>query len=136
MARESMYAFALIANGPWHARSWLGWAVILEWIDEDIERAESCYRRALALNPLDHTARENVKDFYRRRMGLATELNMRIAGGGPGETARCRSTSIDDEGNVVGDWTLVKDESPLSPRQAKFWVHSRTLQSVWRIPTP
>jgi tetratricopeptide (TPR) repeat protein len=126
MAREAIYAYALVLHGPSNARALLAWAIMLEWVDQDYQRAESFYRRALAANPQDHLVRQNAKDFYLKR----------LPGTGPGEPVRIRSTVIPNtkQPDSEPDWVLMHDPQPLTPRLTEFWAHTVTLRTSWGAP--
>ncbi|KAF0690350.1 Aste57867_18281 [Aphanomyces stellatus] len=98
------------------------YALFVEHILGDIDRAETLYRRALALIPEHARTMEN----YTRLMEARTPTG-RYAAAGPGKVMHQRSYVV----STAGEW----EEHVDGQTQSRFWFNSTTKTLQWAAPS-
>ncbi|KAJ8575283.1 hypothetical protein ON010_g3929 [Phytophthora cinnamomi] len=105
------------------------YAVYLQCVHLDIDKAELLYRRALDLDPVNDLF---VTNFQRLQSERAPGRKYAFAG--PGTIALARSSEVHRCGPNF-QWREMEDPAALPPMPTRFFHNLRTGKCTWEIPT-
>lgn len=113
---------------PHHPRALLNYALLLQCVQKDFDRAERFYRRALIESPNDPQIRKNFEDFEERRVPGGA-----YAGGGPPSAVVKRSMVFKTKPDW-GEWQHMKDIQAQDERFQMYWYNKFTMITSWDEP--
>ncbi|KAJ8599289.1 hypothetical protein CTAYLR_006783 [Chrysophaeum taylorii] len=132
LAEETMFHWAVISQRD-HPLALLDYALVLQTVARDFDRAERFYHRAIgALKPGDKARRncvENFETFERERLpgGLYTSPNP--------SGAVLRNSRLAEEKPEWGEYARMLHTNPSKPNATYyFWLNNLTARGTWDEP--
>ena len=147
VARASFFHWSCVTN-PNHPIAWLNWALIMQTHDDDFNKADRFYRKALGCpagsdedknitwvsGDADERVLKNYEDFKKNRLPGG-----RYEGGGPSQEVVKRALIQKDGSKFeteAPEWSFMLD--PHADEAIKgtetFWYNSKTAEAVWSEP--
>ena len=147
IARQSFFHWSCVTN-PNHPIAWLNWALIMQTHDDDFNKADRFYRKALGLKGFtdeetgmvviagdaDERVLRNYEDFKKNRLPGG-----RYEGGGPSQEVVKRSLVEKNGKNFeteAPEWDFMVD--PHADETIKgtesFWYNTKTAEAHWAEP--
>ena len=147
VARASFFHWSCVTN-PNHPIAWLNWALIMQTQDDDFNKADRFYRKAIGCRAgsdedkgitwvsgdADDRVLRNYEDFKKNRLPGG-----RYEGGGPAQEVVKRSLIQKDGAKFetpAPEWSFMLD--PHADESLKgtetFWYNSKTAEAHWSEP--
>jgi len=127
ITEEAFFHYEVIMT-PHHPRALMNFALLMQCVVKDFDRAERFYRRALTESPNDPQLRKNFEDFEERRVPGGA-----YAGGGPPSSVVKRSMVFAKKPEW-GEWSKMKDMAASDDRFQIFWYNKFTMITKWDEP--
>ncbi len=133
IARTSFFHWGVVTH-PDSPIAWLNYALIMQTMDDNYNKADRYYRKALGCPGGDSDERilRNYKDFQANRLPGG-----RYEGGGPGDVARKRALVIKD--GALGElpapeFQQMQDPHATDERFSTFYYNQKTGETLWKEP--
>ena len=114
-----------MVTDPINPLSLLNYALVNQIVNQNYDRAEKFYRKAISCDPNNTSVLTNYDDFLSNRLPGGY-----FSGGGPGYYIRKRSLTL----STNGEWILMRDPEALNKKFSQFWFNTLLDTTQWNEP--